>query len=90
MDNSYKWAGGGFLSTVDDLLKFAHIMLYSFQATEIKSNDGKEVVYIFKVQRVRVENSYYFLYPRNSRLPKNALSEKANHTRDVDWSSYGS
>lgn len=27
VDNSYKWAGGGFLSTTDDLLKFANALL---------------------------------------------------------------
>lgn len=31
MDNSYKWAGGGFLSNVEDLLKFGNAMLYSLQ-----------------------------------------------------------
>ena len=31
VDNSYKWAGGGFLSTTDDLLKFGNAMLYSYQ-----------------------------------------------------------
>lgn len=31
MDNSYKWAGGGFLSTVGDLLKFGDAMLYGYQ-----------------------------------------------------------
>lgn len=33
-DNSYKWAGGGFVSTVEDLLKFGNLMLYSYQQTE--------------------------------------------------------
>ncbi|KAK6184879.1 hypothetical protein SNE40_007241 [Patella caerulea] len=37
VDNSYKWAGGGYLSTVGDLLKFAHIMLYSLQANQSNS-----------------------------------------------------
>lgn len=32
VDNSCKWAGGGFLSTVQDLVRFAHIMLYSAQS----------------------------------------------------------
>ncbi|CAI9577720.1 unnamed protein product [Staurois parvus] len=32
VDNSYKWAGGGFLSTVSDLLSFGNILLYSYQA----------------------------------------------------------
>ncbi|XP_063782596.1 serine beta-lactamase-like protein LACTB, mitochondrial isoform X2 [Pseudophryne corroboree] len=32
VDNSHKWAGGGFLSTVNDLLTFGNILLYSYQA----------------------------------------------------------
>ena len=31
VDNSYKWAGGGFLSTVGDLVKIGNVMLYSSQ-----------------------------------------------------------
>lgn len=31
VNNSYKWAGGGFISDVTDLLKFGNIMLYSYQ-----------------------------------------------------------
>ncbi|XP_069701662.1 serine beta-lactamase-like protein LACTB, mitochondrial [Periplaneta americana] len=31
VDNSCKWAGGGFLSTVGDLLHFGNAMLYSYQ-----------------------------------------------------------
>lgn len=38
VDNSYKWAGGGFLSTVGDLLKFGNIMLYSLQYID-RSNE---------------------------------------------------
>jgi len=33
VDNSYKWAGGGFLSTVHDLCHFGNSMLYSYQWT---------------------------------------------------------
>lgn len=33
VDNSYKWAGGGFLSSAIDLTTFGTAMLYSFQAT---------------------------------------------------------
>jgi serine beta-lactamase-like protein LACTB len=44
-DTSYKWAGGGFLSTVGDLLKFANIMLYSYQWKEgITVKDGKKII----------------------------------------------
>lgn len=32
VDNSYKWAGGGFLSTSGDLCRFGNAMLFSFQA----------------------------------------------------------
>ncbi|ODM94905.1 Serine beta-lactamase-like protein LACTB, mitochondrial [Orchesella cincta] len=34
VDNSYKWAGGGFLSNVADLSQFANILLYSMQTPE--------------------------------------------------------
>ncbi|XP_073435494.1 serine beta-lactamase-like protein LACTB, mitochondrial isoform X2 [Dendrobates tinctorius] len=34
VDNSCKWAGGGFLSTVSDLLRFGNVLLYSYQAKE--------------------------------------------------------
>ncbi|OCT87109.1 serine beta-lactamase-like protein LACTB, mitochondrial [Xenopus laevis] len=33
VDNSCKWAGGGFLSTVNDLLTFGNVLLYSYQAS---------------------------------------------------------
>ncbi|XP_068169181.1 serine beta-lactamase-like protein LACTB, mitochondrial isoform X2 [Antennarius striatus] len=37
VDNSYKWAGGGYLSTVGDLLLFGNALLYSYQ---VKDTDG--------------------------------------------------
>ena len=37
VDNSYKWAGGGFLSTVGDLVKFGNAMLYSYQQKNVPS-----------------------------------------------------
>ncbi|KAK9952509.1 hypothetical protein ABG768_018347 [Culter alburnus] len=40
VDNSYKWAGGGFLSTVSDLLVFGNALLYSYQMAELKNTDG--------------------------------------------------
>ena len=46
VDNSYKWAGGGFLSTVKDLIKFGHANLYAFQcrkggrSSEAASDEG--------------------------------------------------
>ncbi|CAL4096312.1 unnamed protein product, partial [Meganyctiphanes norvegica] len=39
VDNSYKWAGGGFLSTVGDLTKFGNAMLYAKQYKESDKND---------------------------------------------------
>ncbi|NXY86297.1 LACTB protein, partial [Alcedo cyanopectus] len=41
VDNSYKWAGGGFLSSVGDLLKFGSALLYSYQAGHLQKTDGK-------------------------------------------------
>ncbi|XP_061078321.1 serine beta-lactamase-like protein LACTB, mitochondrial isoform X2 [Conger conger] len=40
VDNSYKWAGGGFLSTVGDLLLFGNAMLYSYQIAHVKNVKG--------------------------------------------------
>ncbi|XP_072409203.1 serine beta-lactamase-like protein LACTB, mitochondrial isoform X1 [Chiloscyllium punctatum] len=39
VDCSYKWAGGGFLSTVHDLLRFGNAMLYSYQ---VEAPEGRE------------------------------------------------
>ncbi|XP_042215502.1 serine beta-lactamase-like protein LACTB, mitochondrial [Homarus americanus] len=51
IDNSYKWAGGGFLSTVHDLSKFGNIMLY---ASQHNSDDGTQSVPgILKVSTMR-------------------------------------
>ncbi|XP_049430858.1 serine beta-lactamase-like protein LACTB, mitochondrial isoform X2 [Epinephelus fuscoguttatus] len=40
VDNSYKWAGGGFLSTVGDLLLFGNALLYSFQVAHLNNTEG--------------------------------------------------
>lgn len=40
VDNSYKWAGGGFLSNVGDLLRFGDALLYSYQMSQLKNTDG--------------------------------------------------
>nr|CAB3263369.1 serine beta-lactamase-like protein LACTB, mitochondrial [Phallusia mammillata] len=34
VNNSYKWAGGGFLSSVKDLVQFGDAMMYSFQTSQ--------------------------------------------------------
>ena len=39
VDCSYKYAGGGMLSTVTDLIHFANAMLYSYQYQSLQSND---------------------------------------------------
>lgn len=40
VDNSYKWAGGGFLSTAGDLLLFGNALLYSYQMAHLKDTRG--------------------------------------------------
>ncbi|XP_068213972.1 serine beta-lactamase-like protein LACTB, mitochondrial isoform X2 [Palaemon carinicauda] len=40
VDNSYKWAGGGFLSTVEDLTRFGNAMLYSSQQDCMQNVEG--------------------------------------------------
>ena len=39
MDNSYKWGGGGFLSTAGDLVQFGNILLYARQISDDKSDN---------------------------------------------------
>ncbi|XP_078541402.1 serine beta-lactamase-like protein LACTB, mitochondrial [Lissotriton helveticus] len=41
VDNSYKWAGGGFVSTVGDLLTFGNVLLYSYQVSRFQNAGGK-------------------------------------------------
>ncbi|XP_074405819.1 serine beta-lactamase-like protein LACTB, mitochondrial [Zonotrichia albicollis] len=41
VDNSYKWAGGGFLSSVGDLLKFGNALLYSYQAGQFQNKNNQ-------------------------------------------------
>lgn len=41
VDLSYKWAGGGLLSTIPDLLRFGNVMLYSFQHSVSPSAPGQ-------------------------------------------------
>ncbi|XP_068596016.1 serine beta-lactamase-like protein LACTB, mitochondrial [Brachionichthys hirsutus] len=40
VDNSYKWAGGGYLSTAGDLLLFGNALLYSYQVAHLKDPEG--------------------------------------------------
>ncbi|XP_041965187.1 serine beta-lactamase-like protein LACTB, mitochondrial isoform X2 [Alosa sapidissima] len=41
VDNSYKWAGGGFLSTAGDLLLFGNALLYSYQLASLQDPSGR-------------------------------------------------
>lgn len=52
VDNSYKWAGGGFLSTAADLVQFGNAILYSFQ-----NDDGYLSRDICKIMWSAVDNT---------------------------------
>ena len=40
VDNSYKWGGGGFLSTVGDLVHFGNCLLYARQIGDASNKTG--------------------------------------------------
>ncbi|OTF79749.1 hypothetical protein BLA29_002729 [Euroglyphus maynei] len=40
VDNSYKWAGGGLLSNIPDLLQYGNLMLYSYLGVDHKGRVG--------------------------------------------------
>ena len=44
VDNSYKWAGGGFLSNVGDLVRFGNAMLYSSQQKNVDNGSARTKV----------------------------------------------
>ena len=45
VDNSYKWGGGGFLSTVGDLVRFGNILLYAKQSGDDKNDNTGLISY---------------------------------------------
>lgn len=53
VDNSCKWAGGGFVSNIDDLLKFGNAMLYSYQYEEKGPQNAPETTGI-KTKAIQV------------------------------------
>ena len=66
VDNSCKWAGGGFVSNVHDLVRFGNAMLYSFQHAEVQIVDciaisSPEVKFYFEflVDRSKCRQSTY-------------------------------
>ena len=46
VDNSYKWAGGGFMSTAEDLVQFGNSMLYSKQMDHNRNTAGLAIFII--------------------------------------------
>lgn len=76
VDNSYKWAGGGLLSNVNDLIKFGNIMLKFYQS------DDKMQQFI-KQSTIKSELWKSQSFPKNGNNNDNLLS-RANEV-----SSYG-
>ena len=64
-----KWAGGGFLSTVGDLLQFGNAMLYSFQFEGM----------VIKVTFERRENQDKLFFLVNGKLSLEKEKNNANN-----------
>ncbi len=43
VDNSYKWAGGGYLSTVEDLVSFGNALLLSYNEHQRRKKRGNDI-----------------------------------------------
>uniref|UniRef100_A0A0R3S3C2 Beta-lactamase domain-containing protein n=1 Tax=Elaeophora elaphi TaxID=1147741 RepID=A0A0R3S3C2_9BILA len=54
VDNSSKWAGGGLLSTVTDLLIFANAMLYSYHAAQQSSIENNEMKPLINAETMKI------------------------------------
>ena len=75
VDNSCKWAGGGFVSNIDDLLKFGNAMLYSYQYEE---KDSKTPEKDPKTSEAAVKDIAHRTGPfHNVNQPKIGGSDKA-------------
>ncbi|KAL3234168.1 hypothetical protein MRX96_022687 [Rhipicephalus microplus] len=65
VDCSYKWAGGGLLSTVNDLLRFGNAMLYCAQADGTKYKAGylrPETIRLLWTPHAKVHNNWQKTY----------------------------
>uniref|UniRef100_A0A131YJI7 Beta lactamase n=1 Tax=Rhipicephalus appendiculatus TaxID=34631 RepID=A0A131YJI7_RHIAP len=65
VDCSYKWAGGGLLSTVNDLVRFGNAMLYCAQADGTKYKAGylrPETVHMLWTPHAKVHNHWQKTY----------------------------
>nr|XP_037278925.1 serine beta-lactamase-like protein LACTB, mitochondrial [Rhipicephalus microplus] len=65
VDCSYKWAGGGLLSTVNDLLRFGNAMLYCAQADGRKYKAGylrPETIRLLWTPHAKVHNNWQKTY----------------------------
>lgn len=79
VDCSYKWAGGGFLSSVTDIAKFGNIMLYSSQygTSSDSRNSGDQFLTDSDSRNNGYENSYKYSSPKNSIIDGNQVEEKS-------------
>eukprot|EP00095_Tigriopus_kingsejongensis_P011445 maker-scaffold222_size251774-snap-gene-1.22 protein:Tk11445 transcript:maker-scaffold222_size251774-snap-gene-1.22-mRNA-1 annotation:"hypothetical protein BRAFLDRAFT_126051" len=59
VDNSCKWAGGGFVSNIGDLLKFGTSMLYSYQFKEPSTVPGSSVKKSAQAHKGQCEDVVY-------------------------------
>jgi CubicO group peptidase (beta-lactamase class C family) len=71
VDNSYKWAGGGFLSTTEDLISYAHAILFNplfekgsrqLMFTSQSTSSGRKTNYSIGWQVQTIDDHEYILH----------------------------
>eukprot|EP00090_Calanus_glacialis_P021436 TRINITY_DN33065_c0_g1_i1.p1 TRINITY_DN33065_c0_g1~~TRINITY_DN33065_c0_g1_i1.p1 ORF type:complete len:623 (-),score=236.77 TRINITY_DN33065_c0_g1_i1:72-1940(-) len=73
VDNSYKWAGGGFLSNVGDLVKFGNAMLYSYQQKNGEQKKPESTAKLPDVVPKPPETKTEEVQPINPKTPESPL-----------------
>ncbi|KAH6929548.1 hypothetical protein HPB50_002630 [Hyalomma asiaticum] len=91
VDCSYKWAGGGLLSTVNDLVRFGNAMLYCAQADGTKYKAGylrPETIRMLWTPHAKVHNKWLKTYFQSYGMGWTLTETGENPGGCVEWPAF--